>query len=192
MLSYRREFNKGHRHFEQAHAPVAQMRETALNLPFPLANDDQPRSAGIGESQLVNVNDLLENAVNVAALSFSIVVERCYAELPPVRCDVQQLKQVFLNLLLNALQAVGDFGVIRLVTEAQGDFVQIRVEDNGCGIPEKQIEQIFDPFFTTRRTGTAAGLGLAHCYQIVRHHGGEITVQSKVGVGSTFLIRLPV
>jgi signal transduction histidine kinase len=148
--------------------------------------------AGLGEAQLVNVNDLLENAVNVAALSFSIVVERCYAELPPVRCDAQQLKQVFLNLLLNALQAVGDYGVIRLVTEAQGDFVQIRVEDDGCGIPEKQIEQIFDPFFTTRRTGTAAGLGLAHCYQIVRHHGGEITVQSRVGAGSTFCIRLPV
>ncbi|HEY8156668.1 MAG TPA: ATP-binding protein [Myxococcota bacterium] len=148
--------------------------------------------AGLGAPQLASVNDLLENAVNVAALSFSVVVERCYAELPPVRCDAQQLRQVFLNLLLNALQAVGDFGVIRLVTEAQGDFVRIRVEDDGCGIPEDQIERIFDPFFTTRRTGTAAGLGLAHCYQIVRHHGGEITVTSKVGVGSTFCIRLPV
>jgi signal transduction histidine kinase len=142
--------------------------------------------------QLANLNDLLENAVNVAALSFSVVVERCYAALPPVRCDAQQIRQVFLNLLLNALQAVGDFGVIRLVTEAQGDFVQIRVEDDGCGIPEDQIERIFDPFFTTRRTGTAAGLGLAHCYQIVRNHGGEIGVESRVGAGTTFRIRLPV
>jgi two-component system NtrC family sensor kinase len=149
-------------------------------------------SAGLGEPQLANLNDLLENAINVAALSFSVVVERCYAELPPVRCDAQQLRQVFLNLLLNALQAMGDYGVIRLVTEAQGDFVQIRVEDDGCGIPADQIERIFDPFYTTRRTGTAAGLGLAHCYQIVRHHGGEITVSSKVGVGTTFCIRLPV
>jgi signal transduction histidine kinase len=148
--------------------------------------------SGLGEAQLVNVNDLLENAVNVAALSFSVMVERCYAELPPVRCDAQQLKQVFLNLLLNALQAMGDYGVIRLVTEAQGDFVQIRVEDDGCGIPEDQIERIFDPFFTTRRSGTAAGLGLAHCYQIVRHHGGEISVHSRVGAGTTFRIRLPV
>jgi signal transduction histidine kinase len=148
--------------------------------------------SNLDEPQLANVNDLLENAVNVAALSFSIVVERCYAELPPVRCDAQQLRQVFLNLLLNALQAVGDFGVIRLVTEALGDFVQIRVEDDGCGIPEDRIERIFDPFYTTRRTGTAAGLGLAHCYQIVRHHGGEITVSSKLGVGTTFCIRLPV
>jgi two-component system NtrC family sensor kinase len=148
--------------------------------------------ADLGEPQLANVNDLLENAVNVAALSFSVVVERCYAELPPVRCDAQQLRQVFLNLLINALQAVGDYGVIRLVTDAQGDFVRIRVEDDGCGIPEDQIERIFDPFYTTRRTGTAAGLGLAHCYQIVRHHGGEITVTSKVGVGTTFCIRLPV
>ena len=148
--------------------------------------------AGLDEPQLANANDLLENAVNVAALSFSVVVERCYAELPPVRCDAQQIRQVFLNLLLNALQAVGDYGVIRLVTEAQGDFVRIRVEDDGCGIPEDQIERIFDPFYTTRRTGTAAGLGLAHCYQIVRHHGGTITVTSKVGVGTTFCIRLPV
>jgi signal transduction histidine kinase len=148
--------------------------------------------SNLDEPQLANLNDLLENAVNVAALSFSIVVERCYAELPPVRCDAQQLRQVFLNLLINALQAVGDFGVIRLVTEAQGDFVQIRVEDDGCGIPEDRIERIFDPFYTTRRTGTAAGLGLAHCYQIVRHHGGEIAVSSKVGVGTTFCIRLPV
>jgi len=147
---------------------------------------------GVGEPQLANVNDLLENAVNVAALSFSVVVERCYAALPPVRCDAQQIRQVFLNLLLNALQAVGDFGVIRLVTEAQGDFVRIRVEDDGCGIPEDQIERIFDPFYTTRRTGTAAGLGLAHCYQIVRHHGGTITVTSEVGAGTTFCIRLPV
>jgi signal transduction histidine kinase len=109
-----------------------------------------------------------------------------------VRCDAQQIRQVFLNLLLNALQAVGDFGVIRLITEAQGDFVRIRVEDDGCGIPEDQIERIFDPFYTTRRTGTAAGLGLAHCYQIIRHHGGTITVTSTVGVGTTFCIRLPV
>jgi signal transduction histidine kinase len=148
--------------------------------------------AGVDEPQLANLNDLLENAVNVAALSFSVVVERCYAALPPVRCDAQQIRQVFLNLLLNALQAVGDYGVIRLVTEAQGDFVRIRVEDDGCGIPEDQIERIFDPFYTTRRTGTAAGLGLAHCYQIVRHHGGTITVSSRVGVGTTFCIRLPV
>jgi signal transduction histidine kinase len=148
--------------------------------------------AGLGEAQPENVNELLENAVAVAALSFSVVVERCYAELPPVRCDAQQIKQVFLNLILNALEAVGDYGVIRLVTESHASFVQIRVEDDGRGIPEDQIERIFDPFFTTRRTGTAAGLGLAHCHQIIRNHGGEIRVDSRVGAGTTVRIRLPV
>jgi signal transduction histidine kinase len=81
---------------------------------------------------------------------------------------------------------------VRVATAQKGDEVEIAVTDDGCGIPADEIERIFDPFFTTRRTGTAAGLGLAHCYQIVRHHGGTITVTSKVGVGTTFCIRLPV
>jgi signal transduction histidine kinase len=115
---------------------------------------------GLGEPQLANVNDLLENAVNVAALSFSVVVERCYAELPPVRCDAQQLRQVFLNLLLNALRAVGDFGVIRGGDRGAGRLRRIRVEDDGCGIPEDQIERIFDPFYTTRRRPRRLGLAL--------------------------------
>jgi len=147
--------------------------------------------AGVGSSELVNVNELLENAVNVAALSFSVTVERRYSDLPPVRCTPQQLKQVFLNLLLNACQAIGDLGNIRLVTEFATGHVEIRIEDDGCGIPEEAMERIFDPFFTTRPVGEGTGLGLALCYQIVRNHGGEISVRSRVGVGTSFLIRLP-
>jgi PAS domain S-box-containing protein len=147
--------------------------------------------AGVGNSQLVNVNELLENAVNVAALSFSVTVERCYSDIPRVSGAPQQLKQVFLNLLLNALQAIGDYGNIRLVTDfANGDVV-IRIEDDGCGIPEESMERIFDPFFTTRPVGEGTGLGLALCYQIVRNHGGEISVRSRVGVGTSFRVRLP-
>jgi PAS domain S-box-containing protein len=147
--------------------------------------------AGVGNPQLVNVNELLENAMSVAALSFSVTVERCYSDVPQVRCAPQQLKQVFLNLLLNAFQAIGDFGNIRLVTDFVDDRVEVRIEDDGCGIPEEAMERIFDPFFTTRPVGEGTGLGLALCYQIVRNHGGEISVRSRVGVGTSVRVRLP-
>jgi PAS domain S-box-containing protein len=147
--------------------------------------------AGRGRSQRVDLNEILDHAVGVAVLSFSVAVERCYAELPPVCCDPHQIKQVFLNLLLNALQAVGDHGNIRLVTQARGGWAEVRVEDNGPGIPADVIDRVFDPFFTTRPTGEGLGLGLAQCYQTVRHHGGEISVTSKPGLGAVFEVRLP-
>jgi PAS domain S-box-containing protein len=148
--------------------------------------------AGRGRSQRVDLNEILDHAVGVAVLSFSVVVERCYAELPPVYCDPHQIKQVFLNLLLNALQAVGDHGNIRLVTQARGGWAEVRVEDNGPGIPEDVIDRVFDPFFTTRPTGEGLGLGLAQCYQTLLRHGGEISVTSKPGLGAAFVVRLPV
>jgi two-component system NtrC family sensor kinase len=147
--------------------------------------------AGRGRFQRVDLNEILDHAVGVAVLSFSVVVERCYAELPPVHCDPHQIKQVFLNLLLNALQAVGDCGNIRLLTQARGRWAEVRVEDNGPGIPEDVIDRVFDPFFTTRPTGEGLGLGLAQCYQTLLRHGGEISVSSKPGLGATFEVRLP-
>jgi len=147
--------------------------------------------AGIGSSELADVTELLENALNVAALSFSVTVERCYSETPRVRCAPQQLKQVFLDLLLNAIQAIGDYGNIRLVTASTHGAVEVRIEDDGCGIPEEHIDRIFDPFFTTQPAGKGTGLGLALCYQIVRQHGGEISVRSRVGVGTSVLVQLP-
>jgi PAS domain S-box-containing protein len=147
--------------------------------------------AGVGNPEMVCINELLDNAANVAALSFSVTMERCYSELPRVRCAPQQLKQVFLNLLINSFQAIGDHGNIRLVTGTVHGDVEIRIEDDGCGIPEEDIERIFDPFFTTRPVGEGTGLGLALCYQIVRNHGGEINVESEVDVGTSFRVRLP-
>jgi PAS domain S-box-containing protein len=147
--------------------------------------------AGVDRFESVDINALLDNAVNVAALSFSVSMERCYSDLPEVRCAPQQLKQVFLNLLINAFQSIGDLGSIRLVTARAGDGLEIRVQDDGCGIPAGDIERIFDPFFTTRPVGEGTGLGLALCYQIVRKHGGAIEVESEVGVGTTVRVSLP-
>jgi signal transduction histidine kinase len=118
--------------------------------------------------------------------------------LPKVDADAEQLKQVLINLVQNAVQALGEQqGEISIRTsrpERFGDLrtsdpIELQVTDNGPGIPNDQQLNIFVPFFTTKQKGT--GLGLAICQRIVKNHGGTITVQSKVGEGSTFTIRLP-
>ncbi|NOK36954.1 GAF domain-containing protein [Corallococcus exercitus] len=120
--------------------------------------------------------------------------------LPRAEGDAEQLKQVLINLVQNAVQALGPQpGRITVRTEkperfgdfrsAAGEFVEVRVSDNGPGIPADQQPHIFVPFFTTKQKGT--GLGLAICQRIVKNHGGSISVQSKVGEGTAFIIRLP-
>jgi len=109
--------------------------------------------------------------------------------LPNFYFDPNQIKQVLLNLLQNALQSFGDGGTITVTTEAVDDHVRIQIEDTGSGIPEEVQENMFNPFFTTRPHGT--GLGLAICQQIVHDHGGRIQVKSTVSVGTTFTLTLP-
>jgi signal transduction histidine kinase len=112
-------------------------------------------------------------------------------ELPTVLVDPKYLKQAFLNVIKNAMQAIGSGGEIRIVTEESPDGdVVIRIIDNGEGIPESIMGKIFEPYFTTRRSGT--GLGLVIVYKIVKELGGEIKVKSKEGEGTVFSIKLPV
>jgi signal transduction histidine kinase len=101
--------------------------------------------AGLDDSEWADIHELLDNAISVAALSYSVVVERRYADLPRVRCNPQQLKQVFLNLLLNAFEAIGDFGQILLVTRAAQTGVTIEVQDDGCGIQPDAIDRSSRP-----------------------------------------------
>jgi len=148
--------------------------------------------AGLGSFERVDLNALLDNTVNVATLSRPVSIERYYSDIPRVRCAAQQLKQVFLNLLINAFQATDDDGCVRVTTQTEGDQVAIRIDDDGCGIPPENLDRIFDPFFTTRPVGEGTGLGLALCYQIVHNHGGAIQVDSKVGAGTSVRVVLPV
>jgi signal transduction histidine kinase len=113
--------------------------------------------------------------------------------IPPVVVDDKKIKQVLINLLMNARHAVGNKGTIRVSTirrDADGKL-EIQVTDNGHGIEEKHLKHIFDPFFTTKPTGEGTGLGLSVSYGIVKKHGGEIRVKSKPGEGSTFTVVLP-
>lgn len=111
--------------------------------------------------------------------------------LPAVEGDPSALRQVFMNLIMNALQAIEVSGTVRIATAASGDDVTVTVRDNGCGIPAEAIDQIWNPFFTTKSVGQGLGLGLAVTYNIVKKHGGEIGVESEVGKGTLFTVRLP-
>jgi PAS domain S-box-containing protein len=150
--------------------------------------------AGSPGRESTDLNQLLDQVVRVAKpeLSPGITIEKSYGELPLVPCSAQQIKQVLLNLIVNASHAVGESGHVRLITETKGNDVVITVEDDGCGIPEEVKERIFDPFFTTKEMGKGMGLGLSISYEIIRKHGGEIEVETERGSGSRFRVRLPI
>lgn len=121
-----------------------------------------------------------------------ITVHREYGEIPPIECYPGPLNQVFMNLLANAAEAIQGKGDIWIQTERDGDEVVISIRDNGVGIPEAHSDKLFTPFFTTKEVGRGTGLGLSVTYGIIQKHGGQISVESKVGEGSTFTVRLSV
>ena len=146
-----------------------------------------------------NINAILDGMILLVSTETKkkqITVFRSYAsELPPVQIDPEQIKQVFLNILLNAISATSENGQIivktRSFTRPGGEsYVQIEFTDTGCGIPEEHLEDIFNPFFTTKTSGS--GLGLSISNQIVQDHRGYIDVESQLDKGSSFFINLPV
>lgn len=137
----------------------------------------------------------LDSTLNLlaGAIGSKADVVKEYGTLPEVECLPAQLHQVFLNLLLNAVQAMGDArGRITLRSGVDGERVWLEFADTGCGIPEAIRDRIFDPFFTTKPVGVGTGLGLSLAYGIVEKHGGTIAVRSEVGQGSVFRIVLPI
>ncbi len=147
----------------------------------------------------VDVQLVLASALRVAAtqLSGHARVVADYADVPPVRADAPRLEQVFLNLLVNAAQALpedatGEHEVRVAVRSLDPARVAIEITDTGAGIPPELLDRVFDPFFTTKPAGIGTGLGLPICHSIVTAFGGEISVESQVGHGTTFRVALPV
>lgn len=141
-----------------------------------------------------NLNALIDDTcllVQAAARLHQVAVVNSAPPLPPIHGDTTQLKQVLLNIITNAVQASppGSSVIVEGSCSRDGQWVQLRVIDFGCGIPEESLGRIFDPFFTTKEAGT--GLGLAVSYQIVVNHGGHIEVESQPGQGSVFAVHLP-
>jgi len=142
---------------------------------------------------LWNVNEGLEATLNIVwnELKYKAEVIKDYGKVPEIKCNIQQLNQVFVNLLVNAAHAIEKQGIIKVKTYQENKYVCVDVSDTGCGIPEKDIPKIFDAFYSTKSVGKGTGLGLSISQKIIKDHGGTIEVRSEVGKGSTFTIRLP-
>ena len=149
---------------------------------------------GEDKVQTADINKGIESTLNVVwnELKYKATVKKDYGELPEIECYPQQLNQVVMNILVNAAQAMKDQGEIRISTHADNGFVEIKISDTGAGIPDENLSQIFDPFFTTKEVGKGTGLGLNVAYNIVKKHKGDIKVESELGKGTTFKIRIPV
>lgn len=146
-----------------------------------------------GEVDEVGVHELIDRTLSIALSPFKhkVTVHRDYGGPASWVCDAQTLGQVILNLTVNAAQAIPENGEITLRTFAREDALMIEVEDTGTGIPEENLSRIFEPFFTTKEVGVGTGLGLSTCFHLLHQVGGELSVESVVGKGSTFRIRLP-
>jgi len=151
--------------------------------------------------QPADVNEAIDKALNMIGgeLKPNTKLVKAYGELPPVTCYPQKLGQVFINILMNAAQAVAGDGTIKIVTRhldpaggADDARVEISISDTGCGILESDLAKVFDPFYTTKPVGQGTGLGLSICYDIMKAHGGTIKFESEVDTGTKVRITLPV
>jgi two-component system, NtrC family, sensor kinase len=153
------------------------------------ARDREPQRA------LVNMNDIIESALGIVENEFHLrhvrVKKQLGKEMEKLYLDDNQIEQVFINILLNALQAVEDNGMVTVQTAVDPEQKKMHVEisDNGCGIAGDHMKKIFEPFFSTKANGT--GLGLAVSYGIVENHQGSIRIFSELGKGTRFIIEFP-
>lgn len=141
-----------------------------------------------------DIHSGLDSTINIVwnDLKYKVELVRRYGEIPLIECLPSQLNQVFMNILVNAGHAIEGHGQIFVVTRADEHWVYVEISDTGKGISQEYLQRIFEPFFTTKVIGQGTGLGLSISYGIVKKHGGEIDVRSEIGVGTTFVIKLPI
>lgn len=146
-----------------------------------------------GKLVSVNIEALLESMLNIVhnEIKYKAELKLDYGKVPLIVCNPQKIGQVFVNILMNASQAIEGKGVITVKTYTKDEFVGIDITDTGCGIAPDNFTRIFDPLFTTKAPGAGVGLGLCLSYDIVRKHNGTISFNSKLGEGTTFTVMLP-
>lgn len=140
-----------------------------------------------------DINKCLEDTMKLCwhEIKYKAELEKDLAELPPLLCHAQRLKQVFMNIIINAVQAMPEKGKISVRSFPQGPDAVIKISDSGTGIAQDVIKRIFEPFFTTKPVGQGTGLGLSIAYGIIKEHNGTIDVESTPGRGTVFTIKLP-
>jgi signal transduction histidine kinase len=172
--------------------PMGDALDNVARLARQLTDFSRPAA---GEWQPLDVNRAVTNVLRLVHKEMvhrQISVHPSLTDgLPLVRGDKRQLEQVFLNLVLNARDAMPSGGQLTVETRAEGDAVYVTIRDTGIGINEEALPHIFEPYFTTKED-RGTGLGLAICQRVMMHHGGKITVRSKLGEGATFTVHLPV
>ena len=141
------------------------------------------------ETIMIDVLDVLQERFTKHHIE---VTKTISSQLPKVLADPDHMNQVFLNLILNACQAMPEGGTLRLALHPTDDTVELTVQDSGCGIPQEQLSKIFDPFFSTKAVGEGTGLGLTVVHGILQEHQGAIRVTSVPGQGTTFMVSLPI
>lgn len=161
-----------------------------------------------GQMELNNVEEILDGVINIVwnEIKYKAELKKEYGGVPLIRCNAQKFGQVFINLLVNAAQAIEEKGeiIIKIYTTDEGHqkrekvgnpeakkYVCIEISDTGCGIAEEDVDKIFDPFFTTKEVGKGTGLGLSVTYDIIKQHEGEIEVESELNKGTKFTIKFP-
>jgi|WetSurMetagenome_2_1015567.scaffolds.fasta_scaffold00081_55 two-component system, NtrC family, sensor kinase len=150
-------------------------------------------------SKMTDINACLDSSINILwnELKYKTTVIREYGDIPRTKCNPGQLNQVFMNILINAVQSIETQGEIRVTTSvvntnSSDRNIRIEISDTGCGIPADKLNRIFEPFFTTKDVGKGTGLGLSIVYDIIKKHDGEINIESEVDKGTTFTVTLPV
>ena len=146
------------------------------------------------EYKYADINECIESTINIVwnELKYKATLKKDYGNLPLTKCYPQQINQVFMNLLINAGHSIEKQGEITIKTWDEDGSIWVAISDTGHGIPKEDLNKIFEPFFTTKEVGKGTGLGLSITYEIVQKHNGEITVESEVGKGTTFTVRLPI
>jgi two-component system NtrC family sensor kinase len=173
---------------DDCHEGSRRVRDIVLNLKtFSRADESQLRKVDLVEG--------IESTIRMLSQFFHpdrVVLHRDYAELPEIECYAGQVSQVWMNLMVNAAQAMNGHGNLWITTLLEDDYVVVKFRDSGPGIPEDVITRVFDPFFTTKPVKEGTGLGLSIVHGIIERHGGEIKVESKANIGTTFIVKLPV